>query len=61
VLGWNGRTRLDLSIVPPPRSRSPSYKTASWPGVIARCGSSKTSPKRSSDSLRNVAPTADER
>ena len=28
------------SIVPPPRTTSPSYSTAAWPGVMARWGSS---------------------
>src|SRR6267378_3515590 len=30
------------SIQPPPRTRSPSYKTTACPGVIALCGSSKS-------------------
>ena len=49
------------SMVPPPSSRSPSYKTASWPGVMARSGSSKVSWKRLSDKRWNVADVAGER
>ncbi len=30
------------SILPPPRTVSPSYKTAACPGVTARCGASNS-------------------
>ena len=38
----------DSAMVPPPRRISPSYSTAAWPGVTARCGSSKSSSAPSS-------------
>jgi len=52
---------VECSMVPPPSNRSPSYKTASWPGVIARRGSSKTSRKRLLGKEWKVAETAGER
>ena len=49
------------SMVPPPSRRSPSYRTANWPGVIARCDSAKVSSKRSSERQWKVAGIAGER
>ena len=44
-----------LSIVPPPRATSPSYKTAACPGVTARCGSSKSTRAQPSGSAVTTA------
>lgn len=44
-----------LSIVPPPRTTSPSYKTAACPGVTARCGSSKSTRAQPSGSAVTTA------
>lgn len=47
-----------LAITPDPRHQSPSYKTATWPGVIACCGSSHSITKPLSDLLRVRVQTA---
>src|SRR5216684_274304 len=53
--------RLQRSMVPPPRTYSPSYKTSACPGVIARCGSSKSTTSRPLPSPRTVHGTSVDR
>ena len=50
-----------LRMIPPPRSSSPSYRAAIWPGLMARCGVSKETEKRSSEIRWNVPGTSGER
>ena len=59
--GTDGGAARRERIVPPPTRRSPSYRTASCPGVTARCGGSKSSANESGSSGRNVVRKAGER
>ena len=58
-VGQRPEEERDYSIQPPPSTRSPSYNTAAWPGVTARCGSSKRISTRVGSAVgkkRRVAP-----
>ena len=50
-----GNHRLPYKILPLPTTTSPSYKTTVCPGVMARCGASKTTSALPSPSGRTVA------
>lgn len=45
---------LNYNTNPPPATNSPSYSTSDCPGVIALCGSSKTTSNLSSPTIRTV-------